>query len=253
MEEFAEANEVPLGRNGDHGCLEGWMKNIALALQRLFKSVCIMDGREGWKWFVTPKTKTRQRRIGNTVGADIGDVGRVGISAGWHNQRHETRMVKDAVKGSLRAAPPPNAQCFSLEACLMAQTVGGCPAHPSIPHAEAALIDAYSAGETARHTLASFHADDGLTGANSPLKQADIGVVDANASQMNANDCLIDADIYLIDANASMVKSMSAPAHLMVSILGAKPSRENCGACLGKHFHGRGSLNNTKRARTQRK
>ncbi|PBK81523.1 hypothetical protein ARMGADRAFT_1039310 [Armillaria gallica] len=60
MEEFAAANEVPLGLNGDHGCLEGWMKDIALALQGLFKSVRITDGRDWWK----------------CVGPDIGGVSR---------------------------------------------------------------------------------------------------------------------------------------------------------------------------------
>ncbi len=62
MEEFAGANEARLGLNGDHGCLKGWMKDIALALQRFFKSIRITDRRDGWKWFVAPKT--RRVRIG---------------------------------------------------------------------------------------------------------------------------------------------------------------------------------------------
>ncbi len=62
MQEFTSTNEVPLGLNGEHGCLEGWMKDVALALQRPFKSVRFTDGREWWKCFVMPNT--RRVRIG---------------------------------------------------------------------------------------------------------------------------------------------------------------------------------------------
>ncbi|PBK63773.1 hypothetical protein ARMSODRAFT_979648 [Armillaria solidipes] len=169
---FAVAKKLRLGPNRDRGGLEGGMKGIALALQRRFKSSCITNARDGWKWFVAPKierlafsfpVEVGLRRIRKTVGADIGGV---------------ARLKRRELSGT-----------------------------PSISHADAALIDAYS------------------TGADSPLRQADIGVMDADAYRINADTCLLDADTCLIDADIYlMVKGMNAPADLMSSILGANPA-----------------------------